>query len=159
MNPAEFAAKWSGSTRNERAAAQEHFIDLCRMLGVPRPTKPTRPASGTPSRRAPARPAAGTGFADVWKRRHFAWEYKGKRKDLERRVHQLLSYRDALENPPILVVCDLDRFEVRTNFTNTPTRLYEFDLDGARDRPRRAAAHPPCADERPRGAAPARGRR
>ena len=33
--PAEFVAKWQGSTRAERAAAQEHFIDLCRMLGQP----------------------------------------------------------------------------------------------------------------------------
>jgi hypothetical protein len=30
-------AKWQGSTRAERAAAQEHFIDLCRMLGQPTP--------------------------------------------------------------------------------------------------------------------------
>jgi len=35
--PAEFVAKWQGSTRAERAAAQEHFIDLCRMLGQPTP--------------------------------------------------------------------------------------------------------------------------
>jgi hypothetical protein len=32
MTPAEFATKWSQSQRNERAAAQEHLIDLCRML-------------------------------------------------------------------------------------------------------------------------------
>jgi hypothetical protein len=37
MTPAEFVAKWQGSTRAERAAAQEHFIDLCRMLGQPTP--------------------------------------------------------------------------------------------------------------------------
>ena len=37
MTPAEFVAKWQCSTRAERAAAQEHFIDLCRMLGQPTP--------------------------------------------------------------------------------------------------------------------------
>jgi hypothetical protein len=37
MTPAEFARKWMGSTQTERAASQEHFIDLCRMLGVPTP--------------------------------------------------------------------------------------------------------------------------
>jgi hypothetical protein len=44
MTPAEFAVKWTGSTASERAAAQEHFIDLCRMLGVPTPNEadPTR---------------------------------------------------------------------------------------------------------------------
>ena len=36
---------------------------------------------------------------------------------------QLLQYKDALENPPLLVVCDLDRCEVRTNFTNTVQRI------------------------------------
>jgi hypothetical protein len=29
MTPAEFVAKWQASTRNERSACQEHFIDLC----------------------------------------------------------------------------------------------------------------------------------
>ena len=33
MNPQEFIAKWRASELNERSAAQEHFIDLCRLLG------------------------------------------------------------------------------------------------------------------------------
>jgi len=33
VTPSEFADKWRGSTRNERAASQVHFIDLCGMLG------------------------------------------------------------------------------------------------------------------------------
>ncbi len=37
LNPAAFAAKWRGVTTTEKAAAQEHFIDLCRMLGQPTP--------------------------------------------------------------------------------------------------------------------------
>ena len=59
----------------------------------------------------------GDGYADVWKRGHFAWEYKGKRKDLAAAYVQLNQYREALENPPLHVVCDLERFEVHTNFT------------------------------------------
>ncbi len=39
MTPGEFAAKWAGSTRQERAAAQEHSIDLCRMLHVATPNE------------------------------------------------------------------------------------------------------------------------
>jgi hypothetical protein len=35
-----------------------------------------------------------------------------------------------LENTPLLVVCDFDKFEVRTNWTNTPTEIYEFSLQG-----------------------------
>lgn len=37
MSPAEFAQKWKGSTAKERSASQEHFIDLCQMLGYPTP--------------------------------------------------------------------------------------------------------------------------
>ena len=70
----------------------------------------------------------GSGFADVWKRKHFAWEYKGKKKNLTNAYNQLLRYREALENPPILVVCDLNRFEVHTNFTNTAKEVHHFEL-------------------------------
>ena len=64
----------------------------------------------------------------MWKRDFFGWEYKGKHRDLNEAYRQLLLYREALENPPLLVVCDMDRFEVRTNFTRKATRLYAFDL-------------------------------
>ena len=37
ITPAQFVAKWSKVTLPERAASQEHFIDLCRMLGQPLP--------------------------------------------------------------------------------------------------------------------------
>jgi hypothetical protein len=49
------------------------------------------------------------GFADVWKRGFSGWEYKGKHKDLTEAYDQLLRYRDALENPPLLIVCGLER--------------------------------------------------
>ena len=44
MTPTEFIAKWQASTRNERAACQEHFIDLCRLLDQPTPA--ARPPGG-----------------------------------------------------------------------------------------------------------------
>jgi len=128
MTPAEFAAKWRDSTAKESAASQEHFIDLCRMLGTPTPNEADPTGEWYAFEKGAGKAAGGDGFADVWKRRHFAWEYKGKTKDLGAAYLQLLNYSSALENPPILVVCDLDRFEVRTNFTNTPTKLYTFDL-------------------------------
>ncbi len=37
LTPAAFAAKWRDVTTTEKAASQEHFIDLCRMLGEPTP--------------------------------------------------------------------------------------------------------------------------
>jgi hypothetical protein len=38
-------------------------------------------------------------------------------------------YKDALENPPLLVVSDLDRIEVRTNFTGLSPKTYTVTLD------------------------------
>jgi type II restriction/modification system DNA methylase subunit YeeA len=136
MTPAEFALKWSGSTRTERAAAQEHFIDLCRLLGVPTPNEADPTGADYAFEKGVEKVAGGDGFADVWKRGHFAWEYKGKRKDLKVAYQQLLQYREALENPPLLVVCDLDRFEVHTNFTNTPTVVHAFSLRDLLDQPK-----------------------
>jgi len=128
MNPVEFAAKWSGSTRTERAAAQEHFIDLCRMLGQPTPNEADPSGAEYAFEKGAEKVAGGDGFADVWRKGRFAWEYKGKRKNLDAAYQQLLQYREALENPPLLVVCDLNRFEVHTNFTGTAKRIYRFTL-------------------------------
>lgn len=35
MNPIEFQRKWIGVDLKERSAAQEHFLDLRRVLGHP----------------------------------------------------------------------------------------------------------------------------
>jgi hypothetical protein len=40
----------------------------------------------------------------------------------------LLDYAYDLETPPLLVYCDLDRFETHTNFTNTRNKAYGFTL-------------------------------
>lgn len=37
MAPGEFIAKWRVSELKESSAAQEHFIDLCHLLGEGRP--------------------------------------------------------------------------------------------------------------------------
>jgi hypothetical protein len=39
MEAAAFVRKWAASTRGERAASQEHFIDLCRLLGEKTPNE------------------------------------------------------------------------------------------------------------------------
>jgi type II restriction/modification system DNA methylase subunit YeeA len=129
MDPAAFAAKWKASTRTERAASQEHFNDLCHMLDVPTPNAADPTGDWYAFEKGASKTGGGEGFADVWKREHFGWEYKGKRKDLTAAYQQLLLYREALENPPLLVICDLDRFEVHTNFTGTKPVVYSFTLD------------------------------
>ncbi len=99
------------------------------MLGVKTPNEADPTGDWYAFEKGAEKTSGGDGFADVWKRGHFAWEYKGKHKDLKAAYDQLLQYREALENPPLLVVCDLDRFEIHTNFTNTPAIVHRFDLE------------------------------
>jgi hypothetical protein len=125
----EFVARWQGSTLSERSAAQSHFIDLCNVLGQPTPAAADQTGAFYTFEKGVQKTSGGNGFADVWLRGHFAWEYKGKHKDLDAAYKQLLNYREDLENPPLLVVCDLDRFQIHTNFTGTAKFVYAFDLE------------------------------
>lgn len=105
------------------------------MLGEPTPTDADPTGSWYAFEKGAEKLDGSDGFADVWKRGFFAWEYKGKRKDLRAAYLQLNNYREALDNPPLLVVSDLDRIEVHTNFTGLPARTYVVTLDdlGASD--------------------------
>ncbi len=141
MTPGEFAAKWRGVETSERASAQSHFLDLCAMLGEPGPTAADPTGTSYAFEKALEKTVGGGGFADVWKRDFFGWEYKGKRKDLKAAYVQLLEYREALGNPPLLVVSDLDTIEIRTNFTSLSPKLYTVTLDDlAADDPSEALA-------------------
>lgn len=133
MTPDQFIRKWKNVELNERAAAQSHFIDLCRMLDEPAPTDVDPTGEWYAFERGATKTTGGEGWADVWKRDHFGWEYKGKRKDLKAAFAQLQQYALALENPPLLVVCDMDRFEIHTNWTNSVSAVHEFDLDDLRE--------------------------
>jgi type II restriction/modification system DNA methylase subunit YeeA len=129
LSLAEFVTRWKASTLTERAAAQSHFIDLCEVLHQPHPAAADQTGDAYTFEKHVSTSDGGKGFADVWKRGCFAWEYKGKHKDLRAAYLQLEKYREDLENPPLLVVCDLERFEVHTNFTGTRPHVYRFTLD------------------------------
>ena len=128
MTPAEFIAKWSKVALTERAAAQQHFLDLCALLGHETPAQADPKGEHFCFEKGASKQDGGEGWADVWKKGFFGWEYKGKKKDLDAAYKQLLQYREALENPPLLVVCDLDRIVVRTNFTGSRTQVHEIAL-------------------------------
>jgi type II restriction/modification system DNA methylase subunit YeeA len=128
MTARDFIAKWQHVELKERSAAQEHFIDLCRLVGHPTPVELDPTGDSFCFERGVSKHGGGDGFADVWKRGFFGWEYKGKHKDLNVAYNQLLLYRDALANPPLLVLCDLDRIIVHTNFTNTASDRHEIKL-------------------------------
>ena len=133
MTPQEFIVKWKRAALSERSACQQHFLDLCDVLGQPKPAAADPDGAWYTFERGVHKTTGGQGWADVWMRGRFGWEYKAKHKSLEAAYRQLLLYREDLENPPLLVVCDLDRFEVHTNFTATAKRVHAFDLDGLAD--------------------------
>ena len=148
MTPAEFKTKWAKVSAKESAAYQSHFDDLCRLLKLPTPLEADPKGEffcfqkrvvkdvelfelhETPDASEPTE----RGFADVWKKGCFAWEYKGKKKNLDEAYKQLLRYRESLLNPPLLVVCDFDRFIIRTNFNGTVQETHDFTNDQI-DRP------------------------
>ncbi len=129
MTPAAFIAKWRASELKERSGSQEHFIDLCRLLGEPTPAEADPSGERYCFERGARKDTGARGWADVWKRHCFAWEYKGKHADLDAAFNQLRRYALALENPPLLVVSDMARFRIRTNWTNSVSASHEFALE------------------------------
>jgi len=129
MTPTEFIRKWRAANLKERSAAQEHFIDLCRLLGEPTPAESDPEGVWYCFERGASKLTGGNGWADVWKRGHFGWEYKSRHKDLQAAYVQLQQYAVALETPPLLVVCDLAQFRIHTNWTNTVQHVYDLTLD------------------------------
>ena len=133
MTPDAFIAKWRASELKERSAAQEHFIDLCRMLDEPTPADADPTGEWYCFERGARKDTGGKGWADVWKRDHFAWEYKGKHANLNVAFDQLRQYALALESPPLLIVSDMARFRIHTTWTNSVSETHEFEIGDLTD--------------------------
>jgi hypothetical protein len=129
MNASEFIQKWRQVELRERQACQEHFLDLCELVGHPKPAAFDPTGERFCFERGAKKLGGEEGWADVWRKGYFGWEYKGKRKDLKAAYKQLNDYRENLENPPLLVVCDMEHVEIHTNFTNTDSQVYDLSLD------------------------------
>ena len=135
MTVDDFVEKWSNAALREKANSQTHFNDLCAVVGV------ETPLEGDPSgetytfeKRVDLHDGS-SGQADVWKQDHFGWEYKSGGKSLVDAYEQLSGYREGLGNPPLLVVSDMSRFEIHTNFTNTAPRVIAFSHRDLRENP------------------------
>jgi type II restriction/modification system DNA methylase subunit YeeA len=129
LTPQLFYAKWRRIDLNERAVYQSHFNELCALLNHPTPTDYDHTGENFRVEKGATKSSGGEGFADVWFKGHFAWEYKGKHANLNKAYQQLQQYREALENPPLLVVCDVDSIQIHTNFTNSVNRVEIISLD------------------------------
>ena len=145
MTPEAFIKKWQDAKTKESSAAQEHFIDLCRLLGEPTPNevdplgvwycfeKGAAKAGGGGASFGTAqdglRPRSGQGWADVWKKDCFGWEYKGKGKNLQAALKQLQGYALALQSPPLLIVSDLETIVIHTAFRNAVQQTHVLTLE------------------------------
>ena len=128
MTPQDFIQKWGPGgpafSLNEEQGAQSHFLDLCELLGVPKPGS----EAGYLFEEKSSVIGGRTGYADVFKAGAFAWENKAPGKILDAALKQLLSYSLALSNPPILVVCDRLTIRIHTQFTGHPTETFNVPL-------------------------------
>ena len=129
MTPSAFIAKWRPVELKERSTAQTHFNDLCALLGLDDPVAADPKGEWFTFEKGATKTGGGEGWADVWRKGHFGWEYKGRHKDLDAAYRQLLNYAVALENPPLLVTCDTDRIVIRSNFTNSVQETHTLLLD------------------------------
>ncbi len=109
MTPEDFIRKWGASRLRERSASQSHFNDLCALLGERTPTEADPDGTSYTFERGALKTGLDRkGWADVWKRHCFGWEYKGRHADLNAALGRLLLYAAALENPPLLIVSDME---------------------------------------------------
>lgn len=133
MTPTEFITKWRAVDLKERTASQSHFNDICRLLDIEDPISADPKGEWFTFEKGASKTGGGEGWADVWRKECFAWEYKGKKKDLDKAFAQLQQYAIALDNPPLLIVSDMDRFRIHTSWTNTVQEVHEFALDDLLD--------------------------
>jgi type II restriction/modification system DNA methylase subunit YeeA len=129
LTPQAFVDKWRHAELKERSAYQQHFLDLCRLINHPAPADIDPKGDFFTFEAGASKVAGGDGFADVWYKGHFGWEYKGKHGNLDKAYQQLLQYREALENPPLLIVSDIGTIVIHTNFTNTVKRKITLTLE------------------------------
>ena len=128
MTPQEFIEKWGAVELKERSASQSHFNDLCHLLGLKDPTSADGKGEWFTYEKGASKTSGGEGWADVWRKDCFAWEYKGKKANLDKAFDQLLQYSIALENPPLLIVSDMDVIRIHTNWTNTVQNVHTITL-------------------------------
>ncbi|NBC33200.1 MAG: class I SAM-dependent DNA methyltransferase, partial [Alphaproteobacteria bacterium] len=134
LTPYDFMVRWRASRLSERASAQSHFLDLCEMLDEPKPHELDPEGTWYTFEKGAARTGHATsGWADVWKRHHFAWEYKGKHQSLDAAFAQLQRYAIALENPPLLIVSDMETIRIHTNFTNSVQQIHSVTLEDLKE--------------------------
>ena len=84
MTPQDFVAKWRASPKDERRIPIATSSTSARCSASPDPASAADP--GFTFEKGAAKASGGSGWADVWRRGGFGWEYKGYRARPRRRL-------------------------------------------------------------------------
>jgi type II restriction/modification system DNA methylase subunit YeeA len=126
--PTEFFKEWQQVYLSEKQVAQSHFEAVCRLVGHPPPHQHDPEGAEFSFEYPVEKLGGGRGYVDVFYKDHFAIEYKtrDKYKIFDEAYQQLQQYREGLQNPPLLVVCDIANWEIHTNWVNSEKKVYKF---------------------------------
>ena len=121
--------------RQGKRGLKEHFIDLCRMVGVRRRTKRILTGDWYAFEKGAEKAERRRRLRRRLEARPLRLGVQGQEEGPRRRVPATPAVpRGRSRSPPLLVVCDLDRFEVHTNFTGTvKAAVHSFTLDDLRN--------------------------
>jgi hypothetical protein len=137
MTPEDFIAKWRGVELPEISASQSHFNDLCELLEIGKPidVDPTGKTFTFEKAVPKGGKAGGGGHADVWRKDCFVWEYKRKNtfNTLAAAIAQARDYAALLDNPPLVIACDIDEIQIRTLFTGSVSVTHTVRLTDLND--------------------------
>jgi hypothetical protein len=68
ISPEQFIRKWTASNLSERSAAQQHFLDLCALLGEATPAEADPSGDTFTFEKGGTTATGGHGWADLWKK-------------------------------------------------------------------------------------------
>ena len=141
--PQAFVAKWQQATLRERALSQEHFIDLCRLIGHPMPAE-ADPAgkwftfeAGATTASLPADPRGCWPRVKRLCRRLEDGPFRVGVQGPARQPRQGLRPAPPVSRIPsyplLLIVSDMQRIVIHTNFTNTAKQTHNLALEDLLD--------------------------
>ena len=107
MDAAVFVAKRRGSTRSERAASHEHFLELCELVEHPKPGDGDPHGIFFANERRVQKSGADGGSPMPLNAITSVGSTKGS-ENLDDAYNQLLQYCGNLGNPPLLIVSEVD---------------------------------------------------
>ena len=129
MNPHDFVNKWKQSVLKERSAYQSHFIDLCSLINHLSPSDLDPTGSFFTFEAFATKDSGGNGFADVWYKGRFAWEYKGKHANLQEAYQQLCQQENKKSSEQELKKSTLQDFKLSTHLLSEFVKVWRDDKE------------------------------